>query len=604
MCGIVGTIGIHGTEQLNRMNEMQIHRGPDQEGYYYDQENDVALAMRRLSIVDLESGQQPMTNETQDIYVVFNGEIFNAPDIREALIRKGHVFKTKSSDTEVLVHLYEEMDTDMLVELNGMFAFIIYDKSKRRIFFARDYAGMKPLYYSFENSTLLLASELKSIVSVKKNKLEIDYQSVADYLSLQFVPAPQTIYKGVKKLGAGQAGIYSIPNKELSIYKYYDVSSKFQNVINNYKQASEVVRNSLERAVINWSMSDVPMSCLLSGGIDSTAIVSLYTVMTGECANTFTLGFTDDSNIDERELARATARKYHTNHTEILIDEKELVKDLWAMVKTLDEPYAGGIPSWFMYKKIGEKYKVTFTGVGGDELFGNYGKWIRYIKVYQRIIAEASEVNRGASLGDIWKNPYGSIYHKYIPEKLKRGILRQEVPRSIDDLYQQMIERIRGKECKDWRNIIPAVDFEMQLPDEFLFMTDRFSMNFSVEARTPFLDKEMMEAVFSIAPNVRTNRKELKGLLIAALQDLLPDEIKAAPKRGFVVPYEKWLRGELKQQTRFFLSKKYIQDQGIFNEKVVDLIVNPFYQGKSEYTAFVWTLLMFQLWYEQMGKLQ
>lgn len=597
MCGIVGCVGLNTPEQLERMNQLQLHRGPDEGGVYWDDKAKVGLAMRRLGIVDLATGSQPMYNEDRSIVIVFNGEIFNAPELRKKLLQHGHKFASKNSDTEVLVHLYEEKGKDMLQELNGMFAFLIWDSKKAIVLGARDYAGMKPLYYAKQGKNILFASELKCIVGSGDFKGKLDMQSVSDFLSLQFIPAPRTIYENVKKLGAGEAFLYDVNEEKFDLFQYWSVKECFHNNVKK-SEVKHIIRNELEQAVLRWKMSDVPTACLLSGGIDSAALVGLLSKQGNDTLNTFTLGFENEDSIDERSLASVVAKKYETNHTEVVISADDLLSEVKSMVDALDEPYAGGIPSWYMYKIIGEKYKVAFTGVGGDELFGNYGKWIRYENIVARFQCYSKELKRGAGVTELLKHPYGSIYHKYMPEKLKQQIFLSDGSQKFFAVNERYEILLKDKEIESWKDIVPYIDFRMQLPDEFLFMTDRFSMAHSVEARTPFLDKKFIQTVLSIEPNARTNSKLLKETFIESVKDILPQQIIDAPKKGFVIPYQRWLQNNMKELVSYYFSEEFLIKQGIFKGNMREILLDPFMKGKSQYTPFIWNIFMFQLWYD------
>lgn len=596
MCGIVGSVG-YDRKVLRTMNNSQIHRGPDESGEYWDEACRVGLAMRRLSIVDITGGSQPMFNENHDISIVFNGEIFNSDELRKKLLNNGHIFTTHNSDTEVIVHLYEEVGSRIFSMLNGMFAILIYDSKKQIILGARDYAGMKPLYYHHSEKGILFASELKSIWSTNETSKEIDGRALADYLSFQQIPSPLTIYKDVKKIVAGQAFIYEINDNTIELFRYFDLKDSLIDEITDFRNASISVRNGLENAVKRWSMSDVPISCLLSGGIDSASVTALLARNSNVPIKTFSLGFADNEDIDERKMARLVADKYGTDHTEIVITPKDLLQELDEMVYSLDEPYSGGIPSWYLYKQIGESYKVAFTGVGGDELFGNYQKWKRYENVKERVFRTKNEFQKGASILDILKNPNGSIYHKYFPERMKRKLLlRYDDSYSVDSYYQNELNKYNKV---SFRDRIPLIDFRIQLSDEFCFMTDRFSMAYSVEARTPFLDKLFIQDVMAISSSIRTSEASPKGLLIDAVKDLLPSEIIGLPKKGFVIPYQNWLTNDLRKEVEYYFSKDYIDQQGLFKYDQLHSIFASFCLGKREYTPFIWTVFMFQKWYER-----
>lgn len=598
MCGIVGAIGVDSEQYIHRMNESQIHRGPDDEGYYSDYNQKVYLAMRRLSIVDLKSGHQPMTNESDEIFIVYNGEIFNSPELRQHLNQRGHKFKTNNSDTEVIIHLYEEYGEEMLQKLNGMFAFIIYDKRKKQIFAARDHMGIKPLYYSENDGKLLIASELKSILSSKLIRPSINMQSLFHYLSVQCVVSPGTIYQEVKKLPAAHFLLYDLSEKKLITKKYWDLN--FGSELRETR--TDIIyqlRDKLASAIKRWAMSDVPISCMLSGGIDSTAILALLNVAGVNHVDTFTLGFSDADSLDERELSKLVAERYGSNHHEIILHPSDLIEDLNLMVYAMDEPYAGGIPSWYVYKNIHAYSKVAFSGIGGDELFGNYGKWKRYTNLFEAVSKTKERLDKKESVWELISCWRGNIYHKFWSENMKMKVLEEMPVENLEktsEMYQRLIN-----DCPDhrWRNKIAYADFKVQLPDEFLHSTDRYAMAHSVEARVPFLDRELVEWVMRIPPELRSDSTKLKKLLIDSIGDLLPREILEAPKRGFVIPYEKWLCGKLRERLNDCFSPDYLKKQGIFNEQIHDMLLKPFFEGNSKFTMLVWTVFTFQLWYKQ-----
>lgn len=603
MCGIAGSIGFQTDQYVKMMNDVQFHRGPDDGGTYYDVNNQVAIGMRRLSIIDLEGGHQPMENEDGRIHIVFNGEIFNAPELRRELIDYGHKFRTNNSDTEVLVHLYEQYGKDMLGRLNGMFAFLIYDENIKQVFAARDYAGMKPLYYAKMNDKLLLASELKCILATKLIQETLNITAVYQYLSLQFIPAPNTIFQEINKLEAASYLLYDVKSRELSVEKYWYPSfeGKSFDAKNSLK---EQIRDEFRKSINRWKMSDVPIASSLSGGIDSVAIVSMLR-KEGADIDTYTLGFLDAPECDEHLLARSVAQRFGTKHHEILLSADDLLSDLNEMIYSLDEPYAGGLPSWYVFKEMSKEFKVGFSGLGGDELFGNYGKWKRYENLASYGIRIIWELLNRETFFELKKYPYGSIYHKYMTEGMKTRIITDNCKKqlskdaNINYLYESMIQK-----CQDnnWRNRIPWIDFQMQLPDEFLHMTDRFSMHFSLEVRTPFLDKELIELLYSVPAQIRTSEKSLKYLFVEAMGDYLPQDIIRAPKKGFVLPYCRWLTGDLKDLVLEYTSEDFLKKQGIFERDLHKVLIKPFYNGGRYLYPLVWTVLMFQIWYVEYKK--
>lgn len=595
MCGIVGIIGYENKSILNRMNDTQIHRGPDDEGIYWNKEQRIGLAMRRLAIVDLESGKQPMTNEDNNIVVVFNGEIFNAPSLRNRLIEQGHRFITKNSDTEVLVHLYEEMGVEMVNELNGMFAFAIYDKIKQEVFVARDQMGIKPLHYYFSDKQFMFSSELGSILSAGISSKVLDKQSVWDYLSFQCVPADRTIYEDIKVLPAGHFLLYRIKDYSFIIKEYWNCISDRKKYKGSMDELEDYLRINIEEAIDRWTMSDVSLACSLSGGLDSSIIAAIISKKTK--LRTYTLGFEYDIH-DERGLAKKLSKMYGTDHTEVVLSEKDMIESLPQIIKSLESPYAGGIPSWFICKAVHGNEKVLFNGTGGDELFGNYGKWLRYEHPYARYLLIRQKKKMGENWKELIQYPNGSIYHKYLGEGIKGKILNSEYCESIRNTNKWCESIFQERLSEKWRDRIPYMDFKIQLPEEFLMMIDRFSMRHSIEARVPFLDKELVENSLGIDCEIRTKKYEYKYLLKNIAKNLLPEEYFSAPKRGFILPYKEWLLGDLKKHVRELTSPEYLKKQEIFTNGLEKNIIEPFYNGRYELVSYVWTIFMFQMWYE------
>ena len=594
MCGIVGTIKYRNKDILCKMNEIQVHRGPDSEGEFWSEELLVGLAMRRLSIVDLENGVQPMYNENRRCVLVFNGEIFNADVLRDELLEKGHIFTTVSSDTEVLVHLYEEYGIEMLNYLNGMFAFAICDLDKKRIFIARDQMGIKPLHYIYDGSRLAFASEMKSLTGVGLSKKKIDENALWQYLSFQCVPAPMTIYEDIRILPAAHYMVFDIETSTLKIEKYWDCIENRRKYEGSEKELPAFVREQVEEAIERWTMSDVPLACSLSGGLDSSIIASI--VSRKHELHTYSLGFQKEGEFDERSRARLVAERYGTKHTEIVLTPDDLLKDMDKMIKAMDTPYGGGVPSWFVFREIAGNEKVAFNGTGGDELFGNYSKWLRYEHPLERYNQTKLFWQIGEKKSEFIIHPNGSIYHKYITEGMKKYIVNGENDAIINT--NAWLEKM-WRECpdKDWRDRIPYVDFKIQLPEEFLMMLDRFSMFFSIEARVPFLDRKLVENILGIPAQLRTKKYNAKYLLKRAFDDVLPEELLSAPKSGFAIPQNAWLKKELKEMVIDMCTGTIIKQQGIFSEDLDKKLIRPFYNGRDELTLHVWTVLMFQRWF-------
>jgi asparagine synthase (glutamine-hydrolysing) len=611
MCGIVGIFPAKDLELVRAMNVSIVHRGPDDEGYFHDKVTGVTLGMRRLSIIDLEHGQQPIANEDQSILIVCNGEIYNSPEIRKHLKAEGHTFRSHNSDVEVLVHLYEEYSVDMLEHLNGMFAFVLYDRNRRLLFGARDRLGIKPLYYSRSQNRFAFASELKALLKLPWISREIDRQSLSDYLSLQFIPAPKSPFIDVTKLPPGHRFIYHLEEKSMDVAAYWRL--KIAPLELSREEWKARVREELQAAAVRWTLSDVPVGVSLSGGIDSSALVGLLASAGYKDIRTFSVGFDDETlpRYDELALARSVAERWGTKHIECRIQPTCILQDIEKMVYHLDEPYGGGLPSWYVYRTMAEHVKVGLTGTGGDELFGNYGK----ARLYCRLKAKAARLrsimkaiikhHSFAEVMDQVRFPHASCSWMYLRDFHKRSILFNDTA-FLDGLRptEDLIENVwRSSQTDDPRDVIPLIDFPFQLAEEFLHVTDRFSMAHGIEARVPFLDHTLVETVMQIPAELRIGRDSPKQFLKEVVEDLIPPDVFQARKRGFVLPLKEWTRGEMRDLIEACLSPAYLAQQGIFSKKLYQQLVIPHMRGQENFTDFVWTLLMFQLWYRAFVKL-
>ena len=603
MCGIVGFTGPRDDALLGTMNSKQRHRGPDDAGDYFDERDSVSLAMRRLSIVDLAGGHQPMLSADRQLCVVFNGEILNAPELRRRLERDGARFVSDHSDTEVLLHLYARDGECMLESLNGMFAFVIHDRRRRILFGARDHFGIKPLYYSSSRGRFAFASELKTLELAPDFDSALSQQALSHYLSFQCVPSPLTIYRGARKLPAAHSFVLDLARGSLRTQRYWrpPAGDAARGVIAPHELAS-LVRGGLEAAVARWMLSDVPVACSLSGGIDSSVIVAMMAAHAPRSVPTYTLGFEDAPELDEREFARRVAQRWKTDHHEIVLRSDELLVELEPMVVALDEPYAGGLPSWFVFRGMAGAVKVCMTGTGGDELFGNYGKWRSYESRWRALRTAVGRVRRAAGwLREYRRYPIGSRYSMYFSDADKRAMLVSE-PQSEEAVSERLIEMLwQESRPATVRDGVRLVDLQIQLPDEFLHMTDRFSMAHSIEARPPFLDRMFAEELMAIPAHLRIGSTHLKQVLIDAVAELLPPQLVQARKKGFVLPVASWLRGKLRPQVEKLLGEPYLRRQGIFDGRITERLVRPHLAGHADLSWQIWTLLMFQLWHARRG---
>lgn len=634
MCGIVGLVGQQEPQWLSQMNVLVAHRGPDDSGEYLDPEAQVALAMRRLSILDVSGGRQPLSNEDGSMWIVYNGEIYNSPELRQSVEAKGHRFQTSHADTEVLVHLYEDKQEEMLHDLNGMFAFVIYDRERHVLFGARDRLGIKPLYYWKQPGLFAFASELKCFLPLSGFQREIDFTSLYHYMSLLYVPGENSILQGVKRLMPGHWFKFDLRTRELTIQQYWDLN------VHHVEERSEAewcerIRAELREAVRRWTLSDVPVGCSLSGGIDSSTIVGLLAESGHHHIKTFSLGFTGqgEEEWNELPLARQVAARWGTEHHELILDPKSLLDDLVQMVWHLDEPYAGGLPAWYVFRFMRETVTVGLTGTGGDENFGNYGKYqifesspiagaiLAHRETYESVsrnmawlwqpcfrLAQSvpdswigsQRKRRLANLLDFGGEPIGRYYFNpwyYFSDYAKRIAVFQMQADGVMDTAQMLQGLFDGARTNDVRNGIAYLDFKTQLADEFLMMTDRLSMAHSLEARVPFLDHTFVETVFRIPSSFRTRPDDLKYLLKKSVADLLPNGILTAQKRGFVIPIKLWLRGPLRPLAERLLSPERFRRQGLYRPSFYGRYVRPHLDGDADFTWQVWAALMFQLWH-------
>ena len=575
-------------EHVARMNGVQIHRGPDGEGSYFDDERGLGLAMRRLAILDIAGGIQPMRTEDGRFVLVFNGEIMNAPELRRDLETRGERFTTDHSDTEVVLRSLRRDGLAALPRFNGMFALALYDSREGTLTLARDRLGIKPLYYFDTPHHFAFASELKSLLTLPFVGREVDRQSLFHYLSLMYVPGPETILADVRRLQPGHSLTYHLATGEVAVHRWWHLrfEPEFEVPSNEW---AERIRHTLSEAVARWTLSDVPVACSLSGGLDSSSIVGLLAER-GQKLATYSLGFAgeEEAQWNELPLAAEVARKWGTDHHQLVMDPSTLLEDLGKMVWHMDEPYGGGLPSWAVFKQMSVDVKVGLTGTGGDELFGNYGKWIGL---------EGRWLNRPAPTEANFRRLFFERFY-YFPDAEKREILGGRAD-GVRDTASLLFDCYQGAQGRTPRDLCATTDIGTQLSDEFLCMTDRFSMAHSLEMRPPFLDNELVDLVARIPSTQRTNRRDLKGLLRKAVAPVLPKALLAAPKKGFVMPLKLWLRHELRPLAERLLASDRLQRQGIFRPELYARHVAPHLDGRRDLTTRVWGLLMFQLWHLQ-----
>ncbi|MCK6370543.1 MAG: asparagine synthase (glutamine-hydrolyzing) [Gammaproteobacteria bacterium] len=614
MCGIVAMAGFVDAAALEAMNRVQVHRGPDSAGRYLSPDGGVGFAMRRLSIIDLESGHQPIANEDGDVVLVCNGEIYNSPQLRERLAGEGHRFRTRHSDVETIVHLYEAHGTDCLRHLNGMFGFCLHDRRRNLVFGARDRLGIKPLYYARRPGALAVASEIKSLLMLDGVEPRVNRQSLFHYMTLFYMPDSASILEGIERVPPGHFFVYDVAADDFRIERYW--APKFDRVARTPEEAKDLVRAGARAAVQRWTLADVPIACSLSGGLDSASVVGLLAEAGQGRIKTYTLGFAgaDESAHNETGLARLVADKWGTEHHEIILSPDGLLDELVDMIWALDEPYGGGLPSWHVFKLMAQDVKVAMTGSGGDELFGNYHKpkfWeaggARRLSILGRWLARSTPGGAGEWFGRLReiraqqeRYPFGGVYpnqYKYFSDADKRRRLFAMPLDAIEDTGAYLQRLYDASGADGIRNGLAAVDLRTQLAEEFLHMTDRFSMAHSLEARVPFLDHEFVEQVFTIDPRLRSTPAEMKHLLKHAMADLLPAPLLTARKHGFTIPIALWLRRRLAPVARHLLGAQRLEEQGYFAPDFAERYLEPHLAGRRDFHAVIWAALMFQLWH-------
>lgn len=622
MCGIAG---IYNTgmsphelgESIRRMADSLEHRGPDDSGYFV--EDGVALGHRRLSIIDLSTGHQPMFNEDGTICIVYNGEIFNYREIKNELVSRGHVFST-NSDTETVLHSYEEWGEASLEKLRGMFAFCIWDKKNKKLILARDRFGIKPLFYSLYNGTFAFASEIKAILSDTNFNREIDQEALAGYFNFSYIPAPLTIFRRIRKLPPGHFLVLS--NGYLDIREYWDLHFE-----PDYKKKEEdFVAESMEllkESVKMRLVSDVPVGAFLSGGIDSSMVVALMSSDIKN-VNSFTIGFGGKKKgfEDERKYARLVSKRYGTSHTEYEVQPR-LEGLIDSLVKAFDEPFADDstIPSYYISELARKNVKVALSGLGGDEAFCGYERYLGFhlSRLYNRVprvlrenvirrvvenmpeeagnrVSRLKRFVRSSSPAD--SERYLGFISKLSPRYGGGLFTNEKFMKSAEATRSIFLGHFNSKSAGDPLNKVFYCDIKTYLPDDILACTDRLSMLHSLEVRVPFLDHKLMEYCATIPPELKLKRFQKKYLLRKGAQDLLPQEVLNHKKQGFVGPLSSWLKADLREYTERALSEPVLRRQGIFNPETVKRVLEEHYAGRENNETLIWMLLVFQVWFD------
>jgi asparagine synthase (glutamine-hydrolysing) len=621
MCGIAGFIYSDPARpavaaRLRAMCDAMVHRGPDEGGEYV--EGPVAIGMRRLSIIDVAGGRQPIANEDNTIWVVQNGEIYNYRSLRRELEAMGHTFRT-TSDTEVIVHLYEEWGPECVRLLRGMFAFAVWDSRQRMLTLARDRVGIKPIYYAEGAEGLLFASELKALLTQPEIGRELCPRALAEYFRHLCVPGDMTIFAGVRKILPGH--VLTFQNGEVRLRRYWSVRPD-PDETQTEGEWLEQLRERLRDAVESHLVADVPVGAFLSGGLDSGALVALMARGSAEPVRTFTVGFaTSAGRFDEREAARAVAKRYGTDHRECLL-ETDVGAVFPRIVAAFDEPFgnSSAIPNWLVCQETARHVKVALSGLGGDELFGGYERYVGLSagEKYDQIPAPVRRLFTWAI--ERLRDDGGASYAR---DRLKRFVRAGELPprdryremisafaRPEEILHPDVVERVKGAArrydavvdevgARDVLDLALFSDLAMYLPDDLLTLTDRVSMAHSLEVRVPYLDHELLEFVARMPARLKVRGFQKKWLFRKAVAPWLPDQHLRRPKQGFSVPMAAWLRGPLAPMLTDQTDSRACRESPWLDHKAVRRLVDEHVSGRANHESRLWALVCFLEWERQ-----
>lgn len=627
MCGFCGVASIN--TDLKRFPITIIakslnHRGPDDCGFYADRY--VALAHKRLSIIDLETGHQPVFNEDKTKCIVFNGEIYNYLSLKDKLLNKGHCFSTQS-DTETILHAYEEWGRECVNHLRGMFAFAIWDLREKELFIARDRLGIKPLFYAEHNGKFYFASEIKAILAVQGFPRDIDEAALASYFTLSYIPAPLTIYTKIRKLLPGHTLTWK--NGRIVTNKYWDIffsPDRSRNEQWFIREFMDLLQDSVQMRLL----SDVPLGAFLSGGIDSSALVALMSDVSIKQVNTFCIGFGGDTGgyLDERKYARMVARRCSTDHREhkVMPAPEEIMDDI---VRAFNEPFAddSAIPSYYVCKTAREDVTVALSGLGGDEAFAGYERYLGFKLrgIYNRVPMFLKNRVITPLIDKLSEKPDGRYTVNHIKRFIRSGSLPSDLayfsyisilkPGLKKSLFSDPDNFGKGYEaCKDlilgYFNSCNAqgadnslnralyCDIKTYLPDDILTLTDRISMHHSLEVRVPFVDHKLMEFSAAIPPEIKMKWFRKKYLLKKAVKDIIPKQVINHRKQGFVGPMTQWMKTDLKPYIMETLSEKALKKHDLLNYNTVKKIFEEHFSGREIHDTLIWSFLVFQKWYD------
>jgi asparagine synthase (glutamine-hydrolysing) len=644
MCGICGIADYNHTlvkeEYITRMTDSFVYRGPDDQGHWIGLSKEgrgksvsAGLGHQRLSIIDLSAaGHQPMSNEDGSVWITYNGEVYNFKELKTQLIHKGRRFRS-DTDTEVIIHLYEEEGIKAVEKLNGMFAFALWDQKLARLWVCRDRVGIKPLVYYWDGEKFAFASEIKALLSDPDIPRELDHDALQLYLAFNYVPVPYTIFKNIRKLAPGCFLMFE--NGVLVTEKYWEAPGQVDETFSflpadgQEKIIKTNLRELLSDAVRSRMIADVPLGAFLSGGIDSSIIVALMAQHSTQPVKTFSIGFEDDPIFDETQYAREVANRYQTDHHEFKLTQQDMLDVLVDVLAAFDEPFgdSSAIPTFIVSRETQKHVTVALSGDGGDELFAGYRSYLgpywyaRYTAIpslirnglIERVLERLPESRNSQVLEYIRrlkkfvKGTKGDLagrmlsLKEVIPKNIRQAILLtngQKADVEHPDPALAWVQSLLSYYENDELNSILYSDFKDSLPGDMLTKIDWMSMRNSLEVRVPFLDHRVVELAFKMPSSLKLRNGQGKYILKETFKDLLPASLHNRPKAGFEVPISRWLKNDLKFLADRYLAEERIRDQGLFDYEVVKKLGESHAANRSDTSWMLWNLIVFQYWYD------
>ena len=626
MCGIAGIVQPDGKGDVNQatihqMCEAIVHRGPDDEGILV--KAGVGLGMRRLSIIDLAGGHQPVFNEDRSIWIVFNGEIYNFLELRPELLARGHRFSTHS-DTEVIVHLYEEYGVECVHKLRGMFAFALFDERAGRLLLARDRLGKKPLHFALDNGTLLFASEMKAILAVRPELARVNHPALLQYMYFGYIPDPATAFEPIQKLPPGH--MLEFKKGQVSIRQYWDFPKYGTYEPSSEEELLQELESRLAEAVRIRLIADVPLGAMLSGGTDSSIVVALMARATSQPVKTFSIGFRH-ADFNEAPYAQMVAEKFGTDHHELIL-EPDLIETVEMLTRHVEEPFGDSsmLPTYFISCLARKHVKVALSGDGGDEAFAGYERY--------RLHLEDRSYKWIPKWAGLWYRDYvhplipyrvpgrNLVYSVSLPweQRYLEGVSLQPFQREMSVLSEDFValDRTPLKSFAEYLERAPAhdplsrvlyLDSKTYLPGDILTKVDRMSMATSLEARVPMLDHVFLEWVTALGPQWKMRNGTQKLILKKLARRVgVPDQVLNRPKQGFALPLKHWMRDDLKDLVLTTLLDGQTLQRGYFNASGLKRLLDEHFQGRRDHSARLWRLLIFELWHrnflEPVGRAQ